>query len=372
MKRSRGYRIIAKFLLLVIFVNVLPVYGSDIRGSGQEIPQGKKTYYIYSFDNKLLAEYDQDGRCLREYIYAGNLLVAEYRPQSDKYFYFTNDQINSTRVVTDGSGNVVSSTTYSPYGKKIQSTQTIDEAPKPQFSGKEREQATSNDYFGARYYDHSTYRFNSTDPVINKKEALLDPQRWNLYSYCRNNPITYLDPDGRRETPHSRFLSSMYLRNLEEANGDHARAFGSFMYRANSSFGGALGGATFLAVFHAPLIWAAVSAVMGPGFSNACQKVEFPFGKSSQVNHIFRTAKGHFDDINKVLMHYWARIFQNVASNPKYKDVGGITLDPRAREAGVERFYKMISKTEQIWVEVYNNVISNAGINMGDQIRKVN
>ena len=52
-------------------------------------------------------------------------------------------------------------------------------------------------YFGARYYDHGMYRFTSVDPIINKSEALTNPQLWNLYSYCRNNPITYFDPDGR-------------------------------------------------------------------------------------------------------------------------------------------------------------------------------
>jgi len=32
--------------------------------------------------------------------------------------------------------------------------------------------------------------------VINKKEALVDPQLWNLYSYCGNKPITFYDPNG--------------------------------------------------------------------------------------------------------------------------------------------------------------------------------
>jgi len=36
------------------------------------------------------------------------------------------------------------------------------------------------------------------DPIINKKEALFNPQLWNLYAYCRNNPITYFDIDGRK------------------------------------------------------------------------------------------------------------------------------------------------------------------------------
>ena len=51
----------------------------------------------------------------------------------------------------------------------------------------------------ASYFDHKSYRFNSVDPIINKEEALDNPQFWNLYTYCRNNPITYYDPDGRSE-----------------------------------------------------------------------------------------------------------------------------------------------------------------------------
>jgi RHS repeat-associated protein len=67
------------------------------------------------------------------------------------------------------------------------------------FSGKERENYSDLDYFGARYYNHGIYRFNSVDPIINKEEALYNPQLWNLYAYCRNNPITFIDPDGRSD-----------------------------------------------------------------------------------------------------------------------------------------------------------------------------
>jgi hypothetical protein len=39
------------------------------------------------------------------------------------------------------------------------------------------------------------------DPVINEIEALYNPQLWNLYSYCRNNPITYIDTTGMKDKP---------------------------------------------------------------------------------------------------------------------------------------------------------------------------
>jgi RHS repeat-associated protein len=156
------------------------------------------TYYIYTFDGKLLAEYDHNGNCVRDYIYFGNRLIAEYKPQTNEYFYYMTDQINSTRIITDDSGNVVFSEAYGPYGD-IQKTWTNTYDPKLKFSGKEREGYSDLDYFGARYYDHKSYRFNSVDSIINRDEALVNPQLWNLYAYCRNNPITYLDPDGRSE-----------------------------------------------------------------------------------------------------------------------------------------------------------------------------
>jgi len=155
------------------------------------------TYYIYSFDGKLIAEYDHDGNCVKDYIYAGNRLIAEYQSQTGKYYYYMGDQINSTRIITDDNGNVVYSAAHRPFGQaKDVWTKTYD--PKLKFSGKEREDYSDLDYFGARYYDHNSYRFISVDPIINKGEAFSNPQLWNLYAYCRNNPITYLDPDGRR------------------------------------------------------------------------------------------------------------------------------------------------------------------------------
>ena len=64
-------------------------------------------------------------------------------------------------------------------------------------TSKERDAETGLDYFGARYYSGAQGRFTSPDPVALKANRLLDPQRLNLYSYTRNNPLISVDPDGR-------------------------------------------------------------------------------------------------------------------------------------------------------------------------------
>jgi len=128
----------------------------------------------------------------------GNKLIAEYQPVIAKYYYYASDQINSTRIITDSTGTVVYNALFDPYGG-IEKQWVNTYQPSLKFSGKERESKSEMDYFGARYYDHLRYRFISVDPMINKEEALMNPQLWNLYSYCRNNPVTFSDPNGTYE-----------------------------------------------------------------------------------------------------------------------------------------------------------------------------
>lgn len=152
-------------------------------------------FYIYSFDGKLLQVYDVYGSLLKDYIYMGDRLIAEYDYAGARYLYYTPDQINTTRVVTDGVGNVVYSAVYDPYGG-IQQNPVSTYDPQLKFSGKERDTESQLDYFGARYYDRSQYRFISADPKMNPRGGNSNPQLRNLFIYCRNSPITFLDPDG--------------------------------------------------------------------------------------------------------------------------------------------------------------------------------
>ena len=167
----------------------MPCSGNKIGSSLKELRQ------IYVFDGRLLAEYDGYGVCLREYIYIGAKMVAEYQPQTGKYYYCTTDQIGSTRIVTDDMGNIVYAAAHDPYGG-VQQTWVNLFNPELKFSGKEQDSESALYYFGARYYDPTLYRFLSPDPVIPTERALYNPQRWNLYGYCLGDPINLVDPFG--------------------------------------------------------------------------------------------------------------------------------------------------------------------------------
>jgi RHS repeat-associated protein len=67
-------------------------------------------------------------------------------------------------------------------------------------TGKERDQESGNDYFGARYYASSMGRFLTPDWSKNPEAVpyadLENPQTLNLYSYAENNPLIHIDADG--------------------------------------------------------------------------------------------------------------------------------------------------------------------------------
>ena len=109
--------------------------------------------------------------------------------------YYDTDAVGSIRVVTDAAGAVVARHDFLPFGEELSP-----QAPphdKKLYTGQERDFETGQDYFRARYYRADLGRFTTVDPLMTIEEDLVDPQRWNRYVYVQDNPLRYVDPDGR-------------------------------------------------------------------------------------------------------------------------------------------------------------------------------
>jgi RHS repeat-associated protein len=122
------------------------------------------------------------------------VLPASVTGQVAEYYHL--DAVGNVRAVTDQQGNVIERHDYLPFGEEWN--------PQPgtqprRFTGKERDQETGLDYFGARYYGSRIGRFTTVDPNKNIWRAIFNPQKWNRYAYSLNNPLRYFDPDGQEE-----------------------------------------------------------------------------------------------------------------------------------------------------------------------------
>ena len=109
-----------------------------------------------------------------------------------QYHYYHQDHLGSVRVVTDASGNVEQRRSYYPFGASFREDATTD-GNRIKFCGKELDRMHAlNDYdFGARTYLPVLGRFTQMDPLCEKYYNI------SPYAYCANNPVNYVDPDGR-------------------------------------------------------------------------------------------------------------------------------------------------------------------------------
>ena len=110
--------------------------------------------------------------------------------------YYHLDAVGTVLAVTNEAGALVEEHDYDVFGQEVGAQAGTQ--PK-RFAGKERDGETGWDYFGARYYGSKVGRFTATDPVMDLKASLVIPQKWNRYAYALNNPLKFVDPDGREE-----------------------------------------------------------------------------------------------------------------------------------------------------------------------------
>ena len=108
--------------------------------------------------------------------------------------YCIEDHLQSVILETGEEGNVAGEEEFYSFGE----TASYEEENSAlwekeyRFSGKEKDEITDLYYFGARYYDG--VRFLSADSL-----EYMDPYRFqgiNLFSYCQNNPVNYVDMSG--------------------------------------------------------------------------------------------------------------------------------------------------------------------------------
>jgi RHS repeat-associated protein len=122
----------------------------------------------------------------------------------EEVVYFHTDAIGSVRLITDAAGAVVARYDFQPFGQEQLADGPAAAGNALRFAGKEHDPETGAtgwtplDYFGARSLQGRAGRFVTVDPILDVDAAQFTPQRWNRYAYALNNPLFFIDPNGRQ------------------------------------------------------------------------------------------------------------------------------------------------------------------------------
>jgi RHS repeat-associated protein len=187
-------------------------------GNGQRIKktewnensqQYETTIYVYSqgnihFEKNLTTGMDA------LYMYGKTGRIA--KKVGEEIMYYHTDHLKSTRLVTDTTGNPLTSVEYYPFGHVSES---VGQKEQYLFTGQEKD-ATGLYYFKARYYDPEIGRFLTRDKWRGNYKR---PQTLNKYVYCMNNPLRYSDPTGNVPATGDPDMDAL-LYSLEDGESD--------------------------------------------------------------------------------------------------------------------------------------------------------
>jgi len=179
----KGNRVVAKRN------GITTSYALDISGMGNilmENDNGNITYYIHGFG-----------------------MMARIKADNSMNFYHS-DIRGSVICMTDKEANITHKYSYGTFGHVIAESEPAGDMNRFRYVGALGVMYESADlyFMRARFYDLSTMRFISEDPIWSTE----------LYSYAGNNPMTFVDPNGREfESAVNSFSASFkYNYNIAE------------------------------------------------------------------------------------------------------------------------------------------------------------
>jgi RHS repeat-associated protein len=205
-------------------------YGAG--GQAWQVTQGgKRTRFWYGPDG---ARYKAEHQDLGETVYyIGNVEVVRqgaatsYRRNIGGFLvqrvvngvntnhYLWHDHLGSLVRMTDGLGNVSTTSDFAAYGERRNAANPHQAGVEPSaevtrrgFTGHEHFGRLSLIHMNGRIYDPGLGRFMQADPVI---QAPGNAQSWNAYTYVFNNPLRYTDPTGMLGQEERQWLGAVIM-----------------------------------------------------------------------------------------------------------------------------------------------------------------
>ncbi len=153
------------------------------------------------------------------------------RNEEEYQFYYTNDHLGSSTYITNKEGQITQTLAYLPYGEDWVD---LDNHPpyitQYKFNGKEKDQETGYNYYGARYLNNELSIWLSVDPMSDKYPST------SSYAYCRNNPINLIDPNGMNDDEWKLDSKDKTLTRVGNRGGNETQHYSMTVDGINASF----------------------------------------------------------------------------------------------------------------------------------------
>ncbi|MBQ5320623.1 MAG: RHS repeat-associated core domain-containing protein [Oscillospiraceae bacterium] len=186
------------------------VYNADGIRVYKEVNGNTTEYYLNG--TQIQTEITNFGGVTRrvDYIYDENGSIYGFVVDNTAKYYYTKNLQGDIIGILDASGTTIVEYSYDAWGKATVSYPNADSLTKAQkqanyflgsnnpfrYRGYYFDNETGFYYLNSRYYDPEVGRFINADIVMDTESVF----GFNLFSYCENNPITYIDDMGYGRT----------------------------------------------------------------------------------------------------------------------------------------------------------------------------
>ncbi len=130
----------------------------------------------------------------------------------DVIYWYHPDHLGSSTFLTDRAGQPYQFVMYLPFGETFAEQRAAGFGTPYLFNAKELDEETGLYYYGARYYDPRVSMWWGVDPLAGEMPA------YSPYTYTFNNPIRFIDPDGRAPTEGDDWYENSETGELEWRN----------------------------------------------------------------------------------------------------------------------------------------------------------
>ena len=170
----------------------------DAEGLRYEMEEnGNLVEFIFNQEREAITEEDSTG--LTRLIRATEL-IARSSDSARTYYHYASDEMGSTTHIVDEAGNVQNRYEYDAWGNITAQEEAVPN--RFTYYGQQIVPITQQYYLRARFYNPVIGRFTQEDTY--RGDGL------NLYAYCANNPVFYVDPNGLDKDVLSTAVSSTY------------------------------------------------------------------------------------------------------------------------------------------------------------------